>query len=292
MNFRDAEPSLNDLAELNVTNFIPTTRSLAYTRYAKEGIHPTKRVVLLHGFTQSAASFTNIARKLALANDLEVFCVDLPCHGGSSKVTADLPQAAELLLKFDRESIWVGYSLGARHLLATCLQQPESRWKAVFSGLNPGIKDAAQRNQRYSADLLLADQLQKVSGDTAAFKNFLERWTSQPIFQPRELLSEDLEARIVNDPNALARSLIYTSVGKQQDYWQRLGELKGDFIFINGEKDKKYVEISHEIRLKLASDTNAMFKTIAGLGHSAVFDRPNTLIEAVVALATEENGES
>lgn len=288
MNFHEAEPSHDETAELIITKFSSTPNSLAYTRYTRKGADPTKRVVLLHGFTQSSASFTEISCKLALGNGLEVLSIDLPYHGGSAKVEADLTQAADLLLQFGKNSIWVGYSLGARHLLAMCLSKPEFEWNAIFSGLNPGITDPTERSNRYSADVMIADQLHTISGDAVLFKHFLQRWTSQGIFQPRSLRSEDMDSRLINNPDALAKSLRSSSIGKQEDYWPRVHELKGNFVFINGGEDTKYLEIANEMRRALAPETAADFRIIPGLGHSAIFDRPNILIKAIVDLSQND----
>ena len=58
-----------------------------------EGSGP--RVVLVHGFTQTLASWGPLADRLRA--HWQVVRVDLPGHGGSDAVRADLPEAARLL---------------------------------------------------------------------------------------------------------------------------------------------------------------------------------------------------
>ncbi|MBA3606445.1 MAG: alpha/beta fold hydrolase, partial [Acidimicrobiia bacterium] len=70
------------------------------------------RVVLVHGFTQTARSWDPVAGRLAA--DHEVVGVDAPGHGGSATISADLDRAGGLVVDAGGPAAYVGYSLGAR----------------------------------------------------------------------------------------------------------------------------------------------------------------------------------
>ena len=80
-----------------------------------EGSGP--RVVLVHGFTQTLASWEPLAARLRAR--WQVVRVDLPGHGGSAAVRADLPTTAELLGTGAQEPLWARLpELAAPALLA------------------------------------------------------------------------------------------------------------------------------------------------------------------------------
>lgn len=269
----------NPGSNLLVTYHDLTESPIAFARYSTQEKLADNRVILIHGFTQNNQHFQKIAEKLVLSFGCEVICIDLPGHGGSSDLTKGLTETRELLLSFGQESIWVGYSLGARHLLTMVTSQPNKQWRAIFSGVNPGIKDREQRQERYDSDLKLANRLTSLQNDTAGFKQFLTEWTSQSLFQPRSLSEGDLLARLQNQPAALANSLIKSSIAKQPNLWPYLGKLAGNFTVITGGEDKKYLQIAQEIRS--TTNNNFSFIQISGLGHAAIFDASEILIRQV-----------
>ncbi len=290
MRFGTRQPSRKKSVKLSISQCQVSNDGLSYTRYAKEGVDLKGRVVLLHGFTQNAASFSQIASELSMNSPIETLCVDLPFHGASSNVAADLDHAADLLYPFGPDSIWVGYSLGARYLLSLCLKHAKYRWKVIFSGVNPGIENELERQARYDDDLKLAARLQVLEGDPEGFGTFLAEWVSLPIFRPRTSSSEDIKTRLKNSPSNLARSLQSTSVGIQPNLWPLLGNLRGEITIITGGEDAKYLEIAGQIGSRIAGLEGLALKqeVIAGFGHSAIFDRPEVLLDSVFSLLAKE----
>lgn len=287
MNFQISESNDLNSQQLKVLKAPATASQLAFTSYVKHGSTPLERVVLIHGFTQSGNSFRNIARVLALQYGFEVVCVDLPGHGGSSEIGEQLATAADLLLPFGKDSIWVGYSLGSRHLLTLCLKHPRNKWRAILSGVNPGIEDETEKIQRYMADLEIAKELKGLINDERGFYDFLSRWTSLAIFQPREAASEDIQTRIRNRPESLAASLVNSSIGVQANLWPDINMLQGNFTLISGGADTKYLQIAKRMEASTVDHPGLSLnlKIIDGMGHAAIFDRPQTLIDAVAAIS-------
>ncbi|MDA8081584.1 MAG: alpha/beta fold hydrolase [Actinomycetota bacterium] len=262
-----------------------TATTLAQTRYISADRESRQRVVLIHGFTQNGASFREIASTLASNFPFEVICVDLPGHGGSSGIKADLGQTANLLSPLGMESIWVGYSLGARNLLTLCLLNPDHTWKVILSGVNPGIEDETERYQRYQDDLALAAKIRLLKDDPAGFKEFLKSWMALPLFQPRITRSSDIETRLANSPDGLANSLESTSVGVQPNLWPEIVKLRGKLTLITGGSDSKYLRIAERAKASLENckGLEISCEVIDGLGHAAIFDHPQTLIDAVAS---------
>ena len=83
------------------------------------------RLVLLHGFTQTARSWNGLGD--GLSNRFEVVSIDAPGHGGSSEVRADLPSGAALVADADAggHGTYVGYSMGGRLALHVALAFPQ-----------------------------------------------------------------------------------------------------------------------------------------------------------------------
>src|SRR5690606_1625476 len=81
------------------------------------------RLVLLHGFGQTANCWGPLAADLAA--DHEVVRLDAPGHGGSAEVAADLPTTGRLVAEAGGPAVQVGYSLGARMALHVATEAPE-----------------------------------------------------------------------------------------------------------------------------------------------------------------------
>jgi 2-succinyl-6-hydroxy-2,4-cyclohexadiene-1-carboxylate synthase len=133
------------------------------------------RVVLAHGFTQTLASWAPLAGRLR--RRWQLVRVDLPGHGGSGALRADLPGAAELLGRAGGPAVYAGYSLGGRVCLRLALDRPDLVRALVLIGASPGIGDAAERAARRAADEALARDLER-DGVAA----FLDRWLAGPLF--------------------------------------------------------------------------------------------------------------
>src|SRR5690606_11870689 len=121
-------------------------------------------LVLLHGFTGSAAAWGDLSHRLA--ERFRVLAFDLPGHGASpapeDPARARLPQVADALMAtLDRHGVgaacWLGYSLGGRLALRAALDHPSRVRALVLEGASPGIADPDERRARAAADATLAD---------------------------------------------------------------------------------------------------------------------------------------
>jgi 2-succinyl-6-hydroxy-2,4-cyclohexadiene-1-carboxylate synthase len=232
-------------------------------------------VVLVHGFTQTGASWQPIAAELARRH--RVVCVDLPGHGRSADVRADLWGTARLVGAVGGRAAYVGYSMGGRLALHLALRRPDLVSRLVLLGATGGIDDPAERVVRRAADETLANTLQE-SGVEA----FLDRWLASPLFE--RLSSEDagVEHRLANTADGLASSLRLTGTGQQEPLWDRLGAIGTagiPVLVVAGALDDKFRALGE--RLVAAMGSTARLALVDDAGHAAHLERPDLFLEIV-----------
>ena len=99
-----------------------------------------RRLVFVHGFTQTGHSWERVAEHFAAGSGThrhQVALVDLPGHGGSSAIRADLRRTADLLASTTGEATYIGYSLGGRVCLHLALMYPHVVERLVLLGATP-----------------------------------------------------------------------------------------------------------------------------------------------------------
>ncbi len=229
------------------------------------------RLVFLHGFTHTAQSWTHIAGSLA-TEGYEAVLVDLPGHGRSAPVRADLRSGADLLATFG-PAIYIGYSLGGRFALQTAFTHPTQVRALAVIGATPGIDDEAERAARRAADEHLARHIEDVG--VAAF---LPQWTAQALFGGHRLTDDDRDARLTNTVDGLASSLRLAGTGSQLSTWQRLAELTMPVLAMSGEEDAKFAAVARQIA---GGVRQGRYVAIHGAAHAAHLQRPELVRSAL-----------
>ncbi|MFZ9630053.1 MAG: alpha/beta fold hydrolase, partial [Ilumatobacteraceae bacterium] len=119
-------------------------------------------IVFVHGFTQTGQSWRPIAEHFVRHHHRCVL-VDLPGHGGSTDVRADLPSSASLVAasvaSVATTATFVGYSLGSRVCLHLAVAHAQFVERLVLVGAHPGLEDDADRADRRAADERLAERV-------------------------------------------------------------------------------------------------------------------------------------
>jgi 2-succinyl-6-hydroxy-2,4-cyclohexadiene-1-carboxylate synthase len=230
-----------------------------------------RRVVLVHGFTQTLRSWDPVAA--ALAAGRAVARVDLPGHGGSAPVRLDFVETTAALGTVGGRAAYFGYSLGGRLCLRLALDRPDLVTALVLLGASPGLADPAERAARREADEALAATIER--DGTAAF---LERWLAGPLFAGLRPDPADLAARQANPPEGLAAALRLLGTGVQDPLWDRLGELRTPVLLLAGAEDAKFAALARE--MAEAMGASAEVALVPGAGHAAHLERP----EEVAAL--------
>jgi len=233
-----------------------------------------RRLVLVHGFTQTGRSWLPLARPLSL--DHEVVMVDAPGHGGSSHIAADLVTSADLLVAAGGPAIYIGYSMGGRLALHAALAHPGSVTGLVLLGATPGLTTEAERQARRAADDALAAELERDGLDA-----FLDRWLALPLFARLPSSAAGRDDRRRNTVAGLAASLRHCGTGTQADLAPRLGELAMPVLTLAGEHDTAFVERSR--RLAELVGPNATHAVVPGAGHAAHLERPDEFLSIVQA---------
>jgi 2-succinyl-6-hydroxy-2,4-cyclohexadiene-1-carboxylate synthase len=234
-------------------------------------------LVLLHGFTQTGRLWGGFGERLA--ESFTLVAVDLPGHGGSGDVRADLTASARLVGESVREAVGagphalVGYSLGARVALHVLIQSELPVSQAVVIGVTAGIENEAARTARRRADEAVADDLE-ASGD---LDGFLDSWLHGPLF---ERLGEDADPaeRKRNTPAGLASSLRLCGTGTQQPLWDRLPSLESAVLALAGTDDARFASNAMRVAQLVP---HAVASLVPGGGHAVHLAQPDHVARLV-----------
>lgn len=231
--------------------------------------------MLVHGFTQTGASWRRIAE--ALRDDgYDVRTPDLPGHGGTPP--ADLATAADRLVEAcdagNRPATWVGYSMGGRACLHLALAHPAAVDRLVLLGATAGLDDDTERNARRHSDELLATRLEALGVD-----RFMDEWLAQPMFERVPADADGTAERRMNTVEGLAGALRLAGTGAQAPLWERLPELGIvgiRTVVLAGELDGKFKVLAR--RLADAIGPTATVEWVPGAGHAAHLERPDEFV--------------
>lgn len=223
------------------------------------------RLVLVHGFTQTSRCWGPLAGDLARTH--EVVGVDLPGHGGSGGLQADLPEAAALVGEAGGRAIYLGYSLGGRVLLHLALARPDLVRGLVLIGVTAGIEDPVERAARRAADEERAAHLEEVG-----VKAFLEEWLAQPLFAGLPPEAACRAERRRNTVAGLAGSLRRCGTGTQEPLWDRLAGLGPPTLVVAGANDVRFAALGRRLADRVGP--GARLALVAGAGHAAHLERP------------------
>ena len=241
-----------------------------------------KRVILVHGFTQSSQSWAGIADDLA--QDHEVVVPDLPGHGSSPRASGDIARAADQLAESCGKGTYVGYSLGGRICLHLALRRPILAERLMLVGTTAGLEDADERAERRLADEALA--LAIAEGGDAGLAGFVDEWLAGPLFAHLSEKQADRPARLVNHAADLAGALRHLGLGTQLPIWEQVRGLNMAVLVVAGERDPKFVALGE--RLAGAIGHNALFLLVPGAGHAVPFEQPQAFANLVRSFVAGE----
>src|SRR3954447_11376487 len=223
--------------------------------------------VLVHGFTQTGASWDALVPRFAAAG-LNVRTPAVPA-------AADLADAADELGRRCGRGAWVGYSMGGRIVLHLALAEPALVDAMVLIGATAGIDDPVDRATRRESDEGLA-----VSIEQHGVEPFLDRWLAQPLFAGLTDATAGREARLANPPALLACHLRNLGTGSQEPLWDRLPELEMPVLIVAGERDHKFAALGRRLVAGIGSNADLAF--VRGAGHACHLERPDEFAATVV----------
>jgi len=230
-------------------------------------MHP---LVLLHGFTGSPSSWDTVVEHLP---GRVIVRPALLGHGadGPAPTTFEGELERLALLLPDGPFHLAGYSLGARLALCLALRQPRSVSRLTLIGVNPGLRDDAERTARRESD----DQWKRLLA--GGIGPFVDAWEAQPLLQPGPALDPDILAarrrqRLGCDPAGLALSLATVGLADMPDCWPLLPTLECPVTLMAGELDLKFVTLARAAAARLPHGT---LRITPGAGHDLLLERPD-----------------
>lgn len=260
------------MSELSVA---PQWRALAGPLAAQQlGVEGSPRMTFVHGFTQTGNSWKPIAEYFS-GHGFLVTVVDMPGHGNSAEVRADLRRTADMLSAIGGAGTYVGYSLGGRACLHLALLYPNLVQRLIILGANPGIDDAGLRAARREADDVLEARMNEIG-----LEAFLQEWTAQPLFGGLVLTDEQQADRLRNTTDGLGSSLRMAGTGAQGSLWPRLRELNMDVLALAGAEDEKFSAIARQIADAVPS---GRFTLIPHAAHAAHLQQPEAVAAAIAS---------
>jgi len=186
-------------------------------------------------------------------------------QAGIEQLTAELPA----------QSVFVGYSMGARLALACALAKPETCQGLVFVSGNPGLEDEVARQNRQRADDQIADQI-----DTQPRKDFLIRWyTQSTVFKSltEKARNDEIDRKAARPGDNWSDILRTFSVANQPNFWPRLCELDIPILAIAGAQDTKYANII----TRMGQEANIETRIVATSGHIVHREQPQVFLCAL-----------
>ena len=244
-----------------------------------EPVPGQQTLVLLHGFTGSAASWGEHLDTFA-AEGMHVIALDMLGHGQSDAPTdpqrysiehcqADILAALIELGVGKGEAILLGYSMGGRIALYTALS---GFFRAlILESASPGLATASEREERQRSDEALAERIER-DGVAA----FVEQWERLPLFASQQSLPMKLrqalhEQRLNNRASGLAQSLRGVGTGVQPALHDRLPALSIPVLLITGELDKKFCDIAQQMTQMLPQ---SQLWVVPDAGHTVHLEQP------------------
>lgn len=235
-------------------------------------------IVFLHGFTGASSTWMDVMEHLA--GHFKMVAIDLIGHGKTSipeevdRYTMD-EQLQDLEAVFQALDLTdftlVGYSMGGRIALGYTVNYPKRVATLILESSSPGLKTTEERKARRTMDERLAQRIQ-----TEGIPKFVDFWESIPLFSSQKRMSiqqrqKVREERLAQDEIGLSNSLKGIGTGSQPSYWENLKDLNLPVCLITGEIDKKFVDISREMKKNLPKVTT---KTIKNVGHAIHVENP------------------
>ena len=280
------------------TPFVHDGVRYGMARWGAPDAAPATPLILLHGFSQSAASWDDVAVQLGATRP--VYALDLVGHGASDR--PDNPEAYALdaqgaaLCAFAHHVAAVenahpavlGYSMGGRVTLSALSGDPHAFSAVILEAAGLGPASPADRAAAAERDARCAARL-RVDGLAA----FMDVWEQLPLFATQRTLPADVRerlhaARMANDAEALARTFEHAGQHVVPDRAANLATLAAlasshaqplPLLYLAGEHDQKYRAQAHDF----AAATHAATCIVPGAGHNTHLEAPAAFVREVEA---------
>lgn len=246
----------------------------------------TTRVIALHGFTGTRASFDRVRDALGDTAYLEALSL-LGHEGtpGANSFDEEVDRLAEHIACRGGRPHLLGYSLGGRLALGLLTRHPSLFVGATIISAHPGLSSIEERSLRRQADARWIQLLEE-----RGLEAFVREWEALPLFASQRLLPEAARAerrqqRSSHHPAGLARSLRVLGLAEMPHLEPELAALRVPITWLVGERDAKFLTIAERIVPKLQ---RARLIVAPQVGHDVVLESPSAVADAVgLALAPD-----
>ncbi|MBE2278985.1 MAG: 2-succinyl-6-hydroxy-2,4-cyclohexadiene-1-carboxylate synthase [Ignavibacteriaceae bacterium] len=250
-------------------------------------------IIFLHGFTGSSIDWEPIEQYFS--QDTALIFLDLPGHGNSGtpeksnffeeKNLRDLIFRFFTLLELKKPYL-CGYSMGGRLALSFALSYPHLLKGLILISSSPGINSKAERNKRIKADNKIVEIL--INDGIASFT---DNWLNLSLFSGLKNLKEpDFLAyrnrKLKNDTIGLIRCITGFGQGKTKNKWGRIKNIKIPLLVLTGSLDKKYCDISRQMKLR---NKNIVTDVIEGASHSVHIEKPEITATSIINFLKTNN---
>lgn len=280
----------------------PFVFGYSYDRISINGIHigviqhdtivqHTPTLVLLHGFTGSAASWGTIWDDFAQSG-MRIVALDMLGHGQSDApddpqrycmehCQSDIIGVLQTLGIKQGEAILLGYSMGGRIALYCAFS---GYFHAlILESASPGLANPVERGKRRVHDRALADHIER-----EGIEAFVNEWEELPLFAsqhnlPVEHWDAQHAQRLNNRTYGLANSLRGIGTGVQPPLHQRLATLTIPVLLIAGKLDRKFCTIGQYMAQRLPQ---AQLQMVPNAGHAVHLEQPELFVKLVQDFCT------
>ncbi len=259
---------------------------IAYHIY--EGPFGAPPLLLIHGFTASAASFlSNIA---GLREHFTVITCDLLGHGDSDAPEDPalygpgfaVDRIADLLDELDYDDVLLcGHSLGAALALRFALDQPHRVAGLILINSNSAAGTPEWRESARPGLLALARQVREQGLDPLRDSRLFPAASRRLPPEAREQLTRDFDRLSPEGVAGTAESLT-----ADVNAWERLPELRVPTLVVIGDRDQNFVDAAPAFLERLPAEYTRWI-VLEGAGHAANLEAPGEFNAAVAAFAEE-----
>lgn len=235
-------------------------------------------IILLHGFTGDSTTWKDLIP--FLSNRFQVVSIDIIGHGETVSpkdihhyhMENVVHHIAKIMQQNNIDQAhFLGYSMGGRLALSFAMEYPAKVKSLILESASPGLKTAAERDERRIKDHQLAQMIL-----TKGIESFVRHWENIPLFASQKRLpvwkQESIRLqRLSNDPVGLANSLKGMGTGEQPSWWDDLYRLNMPVLIICGVLDEKFCNISKEMQKHIP---NANYKEVKNVGHAIHVEVP------------------
>jgi 2-succinyl-6-hydroxy-2,4-cyclohexadiene-1-carboxylate synthase len=231
--------------------------------------------VLLHGFTNTGASWQPVIR--ALGERYRAIAPDIRGHGAASgRRPVMLEAVIDDVGRLTEEPFTLaGYSMGGRIALHAALALADRVKRLVLIGASPGLSDPAERAARLAADARLAGEIER-----SDIEAFARRWAQTPVLAglPADLAEQAHRDRLRSTPDGLAAALRGLGTGSLPSLWDELARLAIPVTVAAGERDQKFRLIAEHMAARLQG---AELQTVPNAGHAAHVEAPDAVARLI-----------